>query len=72
MCLHPVITLEPNGSRSPVVSITAHFAELKDPRLDRTKAHTLLDILVIAICAIICGAKPVFDRHDLHNVGSGQ
>ncbi len=57
MCLHPVITLEPSGSRSPVVSITAHFAELKDPGLDCTKAHALLDILVIAICAIICGAN---------------
>lgn len=57
MCLHSIISLEPCGSRSPVVSITAHFAELRDPRLDRTKAHALLDILVIAICAIICGAN---------------
>ena len=46
-----------SGATSPVVSITAHFAELKYPRLDRTKAHGLLDILVIAICAIICGAN---------------
>jgi predicted transposase YbfD/YdcC len=32
------------------------FAELKDPRMDRTKRHSLSDILAIAICAIICGA----------------
>jgi hypothetical protein len=56
VCLHAILTLEPSGSRPPVVSIAACFAELKDPRLDRTKAHALLDILVIAICAIICGA----------------
>ncbi|HSN75781.1 MAG TPA: ISAs1 family transposase [Anaerolineae bacterium] len=49
--------MEPCGSKPPVVSITAHFAELKHPRLDRTKAHALADILVIAICAIICGAN---------------
>ena len=33
------------------------LCRLEDPRLDRTKAHALLDILVIAICAIICGAN---------------
>jgi predicted transposase YbfD/YdcC len=32
------------------------FAELKDPRVNRTKRHSLGDILAIAICAIICGA----------------
>jgi predicted transposase YbfD/YdcC len=37
-------------------SIGKHFANLEDPRIDRTKRHSLLDILVIAICAVICGA----------------
>jgi predicted transposase YbfD/YdcC len=32
------------------------FAQLKDPRMNRTKRHSLGDILAIAICAIICGA----------------
>lgn len=32
------------------------FAELKDPRMDRTKKHGLSDILTISICAVICGA----------------
>jgi predicted transposase YbfD/YdcC len=32
------------------------FAELKDPRVNRTKLHSLGDILAIAICAVICGA----------------
>jgi predicted transposase YbfD/YdcC len=32
------------------------FAQLKDPRMNRTKHHSLPDILAIAICAIICGA----------------
>ena len=32
------------------------FAELKDPRVNRTKRHSLGDILAVAICAIICGA----------------
>ena len=32
------------------------FAQLKDPRMNRTKRHSLTDILAIAICAVICGA----------------
>lgn len=32
------------------------FAALKDPRANRTKKHSLGDILTIAISAIICGA----------------
>jgi predicted transposase YbfD/YdcC len=32
------------------------FAQLKDPRMNRTKRHSLGDILAVAICAIICGA----------------
>jgi predicted transposase YbfD/YdcC len=36
--------------------ITTHFAEVEDPRVDRTKDHALINIIVIAICAVICGA----------------
>lgn len=32
------------------------FEKLKDPRMDRTKRHSLSDIIGIAICAVICGA----------------
>ena len=42
-------------------SLRAHFAALPDPRLDRTKRHQLLDILTIAICAVICGADSWVD-----------
>jgi hypothetical protein len=37
-------------------SLIEHFSNLEDPRVDRTKRHPLIDILVIAICAVICGA----------------
>jgi predicted transposase YbfD/YdcC len=40
----------------PLEVIEEHFSKVKDPRKDRTKEHKLIDILVIAICAIICGA----------------
>ncbi len=37
-------------------TIMEHFAPLEDPRVERTKAHDLLNMLTIAICAVICGA----------------
>src|SRR3712207_2122129 len=40
----------------PAASLRDHFAVLQDPRVDRTKQHHLLDIIVIAICAVTCGA----------------
>ena len=39
-----------------VGSITKHFGELQDPRTGNAKAHIFLEILIIAICAVICGA----------------
>jgi predicted transposase YbfD/YdcC len=37
-------------------AIEQHFGDLEDPRMDRTKLHKLMDILVIGICAVIAGA----------------
>lgn len=37
-------------------SITKYFGELQDPRTGNAKAHIFLEILIIAICAVICGA----------------
>jgi predicted transposase YbfD/YdcC len=37
-------------------SIAKHFGGLKDPRTGNAKQHIFLEILIIAICAVICGA----------------
>lgn len=39
------------------LSLFSHFADLEDPRIDRTKKHLLLDIIALAICAVIGGAE---------------
>lgn len=41
-----------------------YLKALDDPRIDRTRKHELIDILVIAICATICGAKTWIDIED--------
>lgn len=43
------------------VSISDHFSCVKDPRMERTKEHPLVNIIVIAICAVICGADTWVD-----------
>ncbi len=39
-----------------IASVETHFASLPDPRSGPAQRHNFIDILVIAICAIICGA----------------
>ena len=39
-----------------VDDITTHFKGLEDPRSEINRRHKLLDIVVISVCAAICGA----------------
>ena len=54
--------------QTPVATITEHFSELDDPR-SNNKLHLLLDIVVIAICAAICGAD---NWVDVENFGKAK
>jgi predicted transposase YbfD/YdcC len=36
-------------------TVLKHFSSLKDPRVERTRRHSLQDILVISLCGFICG-----------------
>jgi predicted transposase YbfD/YdcC len=38
-------------------SLREQFAGLRDPRVERTRRHELLDIVTVALCAVICGAE---------------
>ena len=37
-------------------TLSESFEVLKDPRLERAKRRSLINIITIAICAVICGA----------------
>lgn len=37
-------------------SVLQHFQQIKDPRVDRTKRHSLMAIITIAILAVLAGA----------------
>lgn len=38
-------------------SLIEHFSSVKDPRIDRTKKHLLIDIIVMTIIGSLCGAN---------------
>jgi predicted transposase YbfD/YdcC len=40
-----------------VPAFSKYFISIDDPRIDRAKKHSLQDILIVAICAVICGAE---------------
>lgn len=39
----------------------AWFAELKDPRPSGTRRHDLLDVMMIALCAVLSGGRTAVD-----------
>lgn len=43
-------------TQNPTASILEHFAEVEDPRVEYLVNHQLIDILTIAVCAVIAGA----------------
>jgi predicted transposase YbfD/YdcC len=51
---------------SPLASIETHFRSLTDPRAEHSIKHYLIDIVMITICAVICGAD---NWVDIENYG---
>ena len=41
----------------PAFALGKHFGSLKDPRIKERTKHLLLDIVVMAICGVICGGN---------------
>ena len=48
----------------PSPSLIEHFKDLNDPRVDRTKEHELIDILIIGLCCLLCGGESFNDMED--------
>jgi hypothetical protein len=45
----------------PSRNLIDHLSIIIDPRVNRTKDHDLLDILVISICCLLCGGESFND-----------
>ena len=46
------------------ISLSEHFLGITDPRLERNKDHLLVEILIIAVLAMLCGAEHFTDFED--------
>jgi predicted transposase YbfD/YdcC len=44
-------------ARDGSAAFQAHFRDLKDPRVERTRKHPLINILFIAVCGVLSGAN---------------
>lgn len=44
--------------------IIDHFSSIKDPRIQLKTRHKLIDIIVITVCAVICGADEWTEVYD--------
>ena len=53
--------------KKPLEAIEEHFSKVSDPRVERTKEHKLIDMIAIAICAVICGAEGWTDIENFGN-----
>jgi hypothetical protein len=43
--------------KQPFASLEACFGDLPDPRVQGRCDHKLIDIVLIAVCAVLCGAE---------------
>jgi len=50
--------------KHPKLSLIEHFQHLADPRVNRTKDHDLIDVLVIAVCCLLCAGESFNDMED--------
>ena len=57
----------PGMQRHSKLSLIDHFQQVTDPRINRTRDHELVDILVIAICTLLCGGETFNDMEDFGN-----
>jgi predicted transposase YbfD/YdcC len=50
--------------KHPKLTLVEHFATIPDPRMERTREHRLVDVLVIAVCTLLCGGESFYDMED--------
>jgi hypothetical protein len=46
------------------ISLIQHFSVIVDPRIERGKEHQLIDVILISLCAMLCGAETFVDFED--------
>lgn len=55
---------EDRPNKLTATSLVAHLGRVCDPRIQRNKEHDLVDILVIAVCTLLCAGETFNDMED--------
>jgi predicted transposase YbfD/YdcC len=55
-------------NKKPIISLITILREVPDPRVERTKEHELADILMIALCTLLCGGESFYDMEEFAEV----
>ena len=63
MHTHPDHNAKSESTLAPT-SLIAHFFSMRDPRINRRKEHDLIDVLIIAVCCLLCGGEGFNDMED--------
>jgi hypothetical protein len=48
----------------PKKSLVKHLGHISDPRVNRTKEHALINVLLIGLCTLLCGEETFNDMED--------
>jgi predicted transposase YbfD/YdcC len=51
----------------PKKSLAEQLATISDPRVNRTKDHQLVDVLIIGVCTLLCSGETFNDMEDFGN-----
>ena len=54
-----------------MVRFAACFEEIEDPRTGNAGRHDLLEILMIALCAVLCGGQTAVDMAEFVKAKEG-
>jgi predicted transposase YbfD/YdcC len=57
-----------NVSQTKIVSLITLLGEVPDPRVARTREHDLVELLVIALCTLLCRGESFYDMEEFGRV----
>ena len=61
MLIHPNSALDNSLNSSSLIS---YLSLVPDPRINRRKEHSLIDVLVIAVCTLLCAGESFNDMEE--------
>jgi predicted transposase YbfD/YdcC len=59
---------QPNVSKTKIVSLITLLGQVPDPRVARTREHDLVELLVIALCTLLCRGESFYDMEEFARV----